>query len=292
MSLVDNIDGHYKQQLQTHEDDYKKAYKQQMLKVRKELEFLKEKQNEATGALMNDDRITSLRMWIHWFKIKSMELDVQLNKQKQTHIRQSEDQKNKDESEAFLKGALLESMKQNKLLNAACNRQQKQNDKLKAFLKNNNVGLPRSNATITNTETASIAVASAQHFTKQFGGGETETVSKDQTVKDGDASMTDKEQMLLMDQDIEQDEMIAIDNDGGGQVDIKIPKTFMTQGNKLGGREMDNDDLIFMDASSQRLPQTKDEYREFKKMARFATRSANQDLVLPASDSGEPSIAN
>lgn len=40
--------------------------------------------------------------------------------------------------------------------------------------------------------------------------------------------MTDKEQMLLMDQDIEQDEMIAIDNDGGGQVDIKIPKTFMT----------------------------------------------------------------
>lgn len=66
----------------------------------------------------------------------------------------------------------------------------------------------------------------------------------------------------------------------------------MTQNNKLGGRETDNDDLIFMDMSSQRLPQTKDEYREFKKMAKYATRSANQDLVLPANDSGEPSIAN
>ena len=53
-----------------------------MLKVRKELEFLKMKRNEADGALMNDDRITNLRKWIHWFKIKAIELDAQLNQQK------------------------------------------------------------------------------------------------------------------------------------------------------------------------------------------------------------------
>ena len=35
-----------------------------MQKVRKELEFLKMKQNDANGAMMNDDRIMSLRKWI------------------------------------------------------------------------------------------------------------------------------------------------------------------------------------------------------------------------------------
>ena len=57
-----------------------------MSKVRKELLFLKEKKNEAEGALMNDEQITSLRRWIHWFKVKSLELDAQLNKQKEQHV--------------------------------------------------------------------------------------------------------------------------------------------------------------------------------------------------------------
>lgn len=56
-----------------------------MGKIRKELEFLKERKNAADGALMNDDRITSLRTWISWFKDKARELDEQLNKQKVTH---------------------------------------------------------------------------------------------------------------------------------------------------------------------------------------------------------------
>ena len=76
MALADCIDGHYKAQLVTHDNDFKKAYQNQMLKVRKELEFLKMKRNEADGALMNDDRITNLRKWIHWFKIKAIELDA------------------------------------------------------------------------------------------------------------------------------------------------------------------------------------------------------------------------
>ena len=43
MSLASNIDNHYRKQLKTHEDDFKKAYECQMQKVRKELEFLKMK---------------------------------------------------------------------------------------------------------------------------------------------------------------------------------------------------------------------------------------------------------
>ena len=87
-NLANHIDSHYSQQLKTHESDFKKAYEGQMQKVRKELHFLKMKQNEANGALMNDNRITSLRRWIQWFKTKSMELDKQLNMQKSEHVSQ------------------------------------------------------------------------------------------------------------------------------------------------------------------------------------------------------------
>ena len=64
MSLAESIDSHYRKQLKTHEDDFKRGYEGQMQKVRKELEFLKMKKNEANGAMMNDNRITSLRWWI------------------------------------------------------------------------------------------------------------------------------------------------------------------------------------------------------------------------------------
>jgi len=73
---------------------------------------------------MNDDRITSLRTWIQWFKIKSVELDAQLNKQKSSHIAQKQDYQDKKASETFLKNALKDSMKQNKLLKNACEKQQ------------------------------------------------------------------------------------------------------------------------------------------------------------------------
>ena len=83
--LAENVDKHFRHQLHVHEKDFKRAYETQMAKVKKELQFLQEKKNEANGALMNDDRITSLRAWIQWFKIKTMELDTQLNKQKAMH---------------------------------------------------------------------------------------------------------------------------------------------------------------------------------------------------------------
>ena len=87
-----------------------------MSKVKKELLFLKGKKNEAEGALMNDEQITSLRSWIQWFKTKSIELDAQLNMQKEQHMNQKTEQINKVKSDAFLKNAVKDSMKQNKML--------------------------------------------------------------------------------------------------------------------------------------------------------------------------------
>ena len=84
--LADNIENHYRKQLKTHEEDFKKAYECQMQKVRKELQFLQKQQTKANGAIIDDVRITTLRQSIDWFKRKSLELDVQLNKQKEAHI--------------------------------------------------------------------------------------------------------------------------------------------------------------------------------------------------------------
>ena len=161
MGLVDCIDGHYANQLNQHENDFKRAYKDQMKKVRQELEYLKMKQNEAVGALMNDDRITNLRKWIHWFKMKALELDAQLNQQKQSHVKQKIDQSDKIKSEAFLKNAVKESMKQNKALQAAAIRQKQQNDKLRAFFLKNNIPLDDKKSTKTTAAAASDIVAVA-----------------------------------------------------------------------------------------------------------------------------------
>ena len=59
--LVENIQHYFKAQLDTHKDDFIKAYEDQMKKVKKELEYLQQKKNDANGALMNDTRITSLQ---------------------------------------------------------------------------------------------------------------------------------------------------------------------------------------------------------------------------------------
>jgi len=55
---IEGIEGHFKKTLETHEQDFLNAYKIYMLKVQKELTFLKEKSNEANKKLSNDDRIT------------------------------------------------------------------------------------------------------------------------------------------------------------------------------------------------------------------------------------------
>ena len=56
-----------------------------------------------------------------------------------------------------------------------------------------------------------------------------------------------------MNESDQEDEIIAID-DGGDQVDIKIPsKTFLTQ-NNAGGRDLYNEDLDFEEATKLYLP--------------------------------------
>ena len=46
-----------------------------MIKVQKELLFLKAKQKELTQKLMRDDRITNLQQDIKWFKQESTQLN-------------------------------------------------------------------------------------------------------------------------------------------------------------------------------------------------------------------------
>jgi len=59
------------------------AYKGQMLKVEKELKFLKAKQAEQAGKLMQDDDITNLQTSIAWFKSEAVKLNQILEAQKQ-----------------------------------------------------------------------------------------------------------------------------------------------------------------------------------------------------------------
>ena len=72
---VDHIDSHFKKTMENHEQDFINAYKIYMMKVRRELSFLKEKSNEANGKLMNDDRITQLQVGIRWFKTEALALN-------------------------------------------------------------------------------------------------------------------------------------------------------------------------------------------------------------------------
>ncbi len=61
-----------------HEEDFKNAYKGQMLKVKRELQHLKDKADEAERKLMEDDRILKLKHSIKWFKGEALKLDETL----------------------------------------------------------------------------------------------------------------------------------------------------------------------------------------------------------------------
>lgn len=124
-------------QLETHEADFITAYKTQMKKVKKELEYLRQKRDEANGALMNDSQIKNLQGWIAWFKNEAIQLDRILNAQKREISKQKHDEWDRKNTTEFLTKSLKESMKQNKSLKTATERQLKQNLALKAFLKEN-----------------------------------------------------------------------------------------------------------------------------------------------------------
>jgi hypothetical protein len=65
---VDNIENQFEMVLDNHENDFMAAYKGHMMKVKRELEFLRDKAVEAAGKLSNDDSITNLQQKIKWFQ--------------------------------------------------------------------------------------------------------------------------------------------------------------------------------------------------------------------------------
>jgi hypothetical protein len=68
--------------LKAYEQDFLKAYKGHMDKVKAELKFLKNKQNDLVGKLMGDDEITNLQASIKWFKQSAVKLNRILDQQR------------------------------------------------------------------------------------------------------------------------------------------------------------------------------------------------------------------
>ena len=175
-------------------------------------------------------------------------------------------------------------MKQNKALKSACERQEHQNEKLRAFCKKNNISLStrpseinRSNILISEQnqiigEEADFSnrIIPHQYHEDVKEARSAPTEPRPKTNPDGEGDIVEQPS---------QDEFIAVD-DGNDQVDIKLPgNTFLTQ---HGGARIENDDLMIENNQAMWLPQTKDEYREFQKMAKFKNRQANNDLVVQA----------
>lgn len=122
-------------------------------------------------------------------------------------------------------------MKQNKALQAAAIRQKKQNDKLKAFFLKNNVDWKKKESTKTSIDAQSdIVIVAKEH------------------------NLTDRIESVCINDEIIEDvveraashreysdvgfESGAFEKIGGDQVDIKIPKTFVSR------RENDNDEVL------------------------------------------------
>jgi hypothetical protein len=76
--LIEEIDKHFIRTLEMHEDDFKLAYRGQMLKVKRELQHLKNKADEAERKLMEDESILKLKHSIVWFKNEGLKLDETL----------------------------------------------------------------------------------------------------------------------------------------------------------------------------------------------------------------------
>ena len=108
-----------------------------MVKVDKELKYLKEKQNEQQGKLMGDDEITSLQRGIQWFKSAAVKLNLILDKQRQEINRGKFIKNHQQKDLSFLTDHLKDAKKQNKLLKLANEKSKEQNGKLAAFFINN-----------------------------------------------------------------------------------------------------------------------------------------------------------
>ena len=108
---IDRVDDRFAQQLRTHSTDFVNAYMGHMVKVKKELKFLKQEQDKVTSGLMNDDRITKLQDQVQWFKEKSGKLNTILDGQKRTIEKQKNQDREANIHIEFLAKSLKESMK-------------------------------------------------------------------------------------------------------------------------------------------------------------------------------------
>ena len=123
--------------LENHENDFMAAYKGHMMKVKRELEFLRDKAVEAAGKLSNDDSITNLQQKIKWFQQQALVLDSILEGQKREVQKLKTNRINTISDNKFIKQQVKDAIKHNKLLEVALNKTQKQSDALRQFLKEN-----------------------------------------------------------------------------------------------------------------------------------------------------------
>jgi hypothetical protein len=113
-----------------HEDDFLSAYKTHMMKVEKELFYLKNKATEQESRLAQDDRIVTLEKQQTWFademdKLRKMKADNQNDIDRlQVKVFQYNDEK------GFMEEQVKASKRQNKLLTVAINKSQATFDEL------------------------------------------------------------------------------------------------------------------------------------------------------------------
>lgn len=106
-----------------------------MVKVQKELVYLKNKASEAAGKILNDDTVTNLQKQIGWFKNEAIKLDQILETQKREVQKHKSRELNLVEDRRFLKGQIKDAMKHNKLLEVAVKKTNETNIALREFLR-------------------------------------------------------------------------------------------------------------------------------------------------------------
>ena len=131
--VISQIDTHFQSTLKQHERNFIKAYKGQMLKVEKELKFLKAKQAEQAGKLMQDDDITNLQTSIAWFKSEAVKLNQILEAQKQKMQTSKYTLMHCGKEQQQITEGLKEVRRENKLIQMAIQKTQEQNRALKEF---------------------------------------------------------------------------------------------------------------------------------------------------------------
>ncbi|CDW90797.1 UNKNOWN [Stylonychia lemnae] len=140
---VDGIEDQFGNVLNRHENDFVNAYRGHMVKVQKELQYLRNKASETAGKILNDDSITNLQDQIGRFKSAAINLDRILEIQKREVQKLKSKELNINEDRKFLKEQTKDAMKHNKLLQVALKKTTQQNKLIREFLEKNKVKRPR-----------------------------------------------------------------------------------------------------------------------------------------------------